>query len=188
MNAPLNLASRPFRNEKLPALLLGLGTVALLALTVQHARVIGSLLPARTSSRHQQVAALDKELAELREQATKWRRAKPADPTTKDWAMFKNLVDRRAFSWTDLFADLEGVLPPGVKLLSIAPGVEGGEVKLDLEAVARRGEDALAFAGLLQKRPEFIDATILGIGDDGEGGATVSYETRYLPARRGARP
>ena len=48
MSRPLNLASRPFRNEALPALLFGMAVLALLALSIQHAHTLTRLRPCRS--------------------------------------------------------------------------------------------------------------------------------------------
>jgi len=73
----LNLASQPFRNEKLPAVLIVLGGVILAGLTVQHTFTIRRLLPARTSVAHQQAAALEEESARLRAEARDLRVPRP---------------------------------------------------------------------------------------------------------------
>lgn len=185
MNFPLNLASHPLRNERLPALLLGLAAVVLLGLTVRHAFVIRGLLPSRTSALHREVEAQDAEASRLRTEVATLRGPKPDPTAVKQWALVKGLVDRRAFSWTDLFDRLEEVLPPGVRLLSVAPVVRDGELRLELQALARSGEDALQFLGVLQKRPEFADANVLGL-DDGDEGTEVTYSMKYVPSARPA--
>lgn len=186
MSAPLNLASQPFRNERLPALLLGLALAALAVVTAQHVLVIKGLLPSRTSALHQEVAALDAETARLRTEAGSLRRPKPDAAAVKQWVLVKDLVDRRAFSWTNLFARLEDVLPPGVRLLVIAPDVREGAVRLQIEAVARTTEDALELLRILQQRPEFADANVLGMGEEADG-VSVSYSMRFLPSAAPAR-
>ncbi len=186
MSAPLNLASHPFRNERLPALLLGLALVALLVITVQHALVIRRLLPARTSALHGEVAALDAEADRLRAEASALRGPKPDAAAVKQWALVKGLVDRRAFSWTELFGRLEEVLPPGVHLLSVAPDVHEGAVRLELEAVARTAEDGFGFLQALQQRPEFADANLLSV-DELEDGAQLTYSMKYVPSAKPAR-
>ncbi len=152
MTAPLNLASQPLRNERLPALLLSLAAVALVGITVRHAFVVWTLLPSRTSALHREVEAQDAEVARLRTEVATLRAPKPDPAAVKQWALVKGLVDRRAFSWTDLFDRLEEVLPPGVRLLSVAPTVRDGDLRLELQALARSGEDALQFLGVLQQR------------------------------------
>ena len=183
MSAPLNLASQPLRNERLPALLLGLAAVVLAGVTVRHAFVVRGLLPSRTSALHREVEALDAEVARLRTEVAALRGPKPDPGAVKRWALVKGLVDRRAFSWTDLFDRLEEVLPPGVRLLSVAPTIHDGELRLELQALARRGEDALLFLGVLEKRPEFADANVLGL-EDSEEGTKVTYTMKYVPSAR----
>jgi Tfp pilus assembly protein PilN len=175
----LNLASEPFRNETLPAVLLVVGLAALLVLTVQHALVIRRLLPGQTSGHHREVAALEQELARLREDARTLRGPRPDAGAVARWAALKELVDRRAFSWTGLFGVLEEVLPPGVRLESIAPKVSKGEVILDVSAVARSYDQGIELIRLLEERPEFENVYPLSRGEEQE--TTFRYTMRYLP-------
>lgn len=177
---PLNLATQPFRNEKLPVLLLGVAAVAVLALTVQHVLILRTLLPGRTSGARQEAAALDAQSTRLREEARALRvpRAEPAGMA--EWGLIKDLVDRRAFSWTLLFAHLESVLPYGVRLVSIAPSVRKGEVAIDVEAEARRPEDAREFVRRLEGREEFDDVYLRGEGEEGK----VRFTMKYRPSGR----
>lgn len=177
---PLNLASRPFRNERLPGLLFGLALAGLLALTVRHAVVISQLLPARTSARHTEVAALEKEAAELRRLAADLRRPDPDKKTLARWVAVKDLVDRRAFAWTSLLARLEATLPGGVKLVAIAPNWERGGVRLDLRAVARSAEPGFGFVKALEDRPDFADVFPRS-KEPREAGVDFVYTMRYLP-------
>ena len=61
MRPPLNLARQPFRNERLPTLLLGLGTLALLLATARHATVAWELLPGRARDVSRELASLEAE-------------------------------------------------------------------------------------------------------------------------------
>ncbi len=58
MRSP-NLATRPFRNERLSRLILAVLTLGLVALSVRHALLVRALLPDRTSVAHRQVADLE---------------------------------------------------------------------------------------------------------------------------------
>jgi hypothetical protein len=177
---PLNLATQPFRNEKAPVLLLGVAAVAVLGLTVQHALILRTLLPGRTSGIRQEATALDAQSTRLREEARALRvpRAEPAGMA--EWTLIKDLVDRRAFSWTLLFAHLESVLPYGVRLVSIAPSVRKGAVAIDVEAEARRPEDAREFVRRLEGREEFDDVYLRGEGEEGK----VRFTMKYRPSGR----
>ena len=152
---PLNLARRPFRNERLQTLGVGLAAVFLLGLTVWHALVVRNLLPRRTSALHQEVAALEKKLERFRTERRTSRVPLPEARTLAQWTRAKELVDRRLFSWTDLFASLEDVIPDGVRLVSITPRVEKGEVEITLAAMVRTPDDGWEFVRVLQDHPEF---------------------------------
>lgn len=181
---PLNLASQPFGNERLPVLALALAAAAVLALTVQHAVLLREVQPGRTSETRNEAEALEAESARLRAEARSPRlpRAEPAG--LPEWVLIKDLVDRRAFSWTLLFAHLESVLPDGVHLVSIAPSVRKGELLLDVAAVARTPEDAREFVRRLEGREEFDDVYLREEGDRGE----VRFTMKYRPSLSRATP
>jgi Tfp pilus assembly protein PilN len=177
----LNLASRPFRNERLPALVFGAACVLLLALTVRHAVVALRLLPGRTSALMKEVDDLEAELGRVRAETQSLRRPRPDKATIAQWALVKELVDRRSFSWTTLLSRLEAVLPPAVRLVSITPEAREGILKLKIAAVSRTAEDGLALVGKLDARKEFSNVFLLSQTDAGDGGAECTYEMVYFP-------
>jgi hypothetical protein len=187
MRRGLNLASRPFRNETLPAVLLGSAAAALLGLTVYHGFVIRSLLPGRSSARHAELDRLERKVARLRTEAELSESAPPA-PVLAEWRALEELVDRRRFSWTELLATLEETLPLGVRLISISPAVSRGEVDLDLTATARSIDDGLALVSRFQEREEFDEVRPLSRSDT-ESGQSFHYTMQYRPpAGDGGRP
>jgi len=177
--APLNLASRPFRNERLPALLLALCFTVAGAITVKQLMAIRSLMPGRTSGLARQVKELEDERARLRSESGQLRAPRPEQSTVAQWTLLKELVDRRTFSWSGLFAVLEETLPKGVRLMSISPGIKKGEMWLDLLAVARSNEDVLELIRVLEDRPEFDD--VLPRNRTGEDELTFRLTMRYTP-------
>jgi hypothetical protein len=179
---PLNFASQPFRNETLPAVLFAAASVILFAVTVRHAFVLRGLRPAQTSKLHREVSALETELERLRAEGRSLTATKPPDKQViAEWNVLKDLVDRRTFSWTGLFARLERVLPRDVRLVSIAPNVEHGEVLLEISAVARPPQAGLGLVGLLEARSEFEDVYPVSVADQEGGTAEFRYTMRYLP-------
>jgi hypothetical protein len=182
---PLNLASQPFRNETLPAVLFGAASLVLVVLTVQHALMVRSLLPARTSKLHREVASLEAEAERLRAEAGAAKTQNPDSKVVAEWVVLKDLVDRRTFSWTGLFARLEEVLPREVRLISIAPDVAKGHVTLDITAVARPPQAGLGLVGVLEGRPEFEDVYPMSIAEQQGGTAEFQYTMRYLPGAAG---
>ena len=188
MSAPLNLARRPFRNERLPTILLALGCAGLAILTVRHAFVARDLLPGRSRDVMAQVAALEKEASGLRAEAAELRRLAAPTETLREWAAVQGLVDRRAFSWTGLFSALESALPPGVRLVSVSPRDGRGGLVLTIAAVGRQGEDALALLAALQSQGDFEESFLNG-WTEGRNGVDISCTVRYEPkAGAGRRP
>ncbi len=99
MNRTPNLATRPLRNEKLPAVLLGLALAVLLAVSVKHLLVLRELLPGRTAAVEGEVRGLEQELLALRNEARSLPRPRPDPRALAEWQAIRGLVDRRAFSW-----------------------------------------------------------------------------------------
>lgn len=182
----LNLATRPFRNERLPALLLALGFTVAGAITIKQAVAIRALMPGRTSGLARQVLELEEERSRLRAESGRLRAPQPAPTAVAQWALLKELVDRRTFSWSGLFAVLEETLPKGVRVLSIAPGTEKGQMRLELSAVARTNEDALELIRALEDRPEFDDVVPRARTGELDGQLGFRISMRYTPQDRPA--
>lgn len=185
MSAPLNLARRPFRNERLPSLVLAVSCLGLLALTVRHAVLARDLLPGRARDVETQVVGLEKEITQLRAESSELLRLEAPPTALKEWAAVAELVDRRAFSWTGLLGALEDALPEGVKLVSIAPQTRGGRTELALSAVGRGAGDALALLQSLQSHGAFEGAFLNG-WTEGKDGIDISCTVRYAPKSRPA--
>jgi Tfp pilus assembly protein PilN len=154
---PLNLARRPFRNERLQTLGVSAAAVLLMGLTAWHAVVVRNLLPRRTSALHQEVAELEKKLEHFRNERRSIRVTVPEKRTLAQWTRVKELVDQRLFSWTDLFASLEEVIPDGVRLVSVVPKVVKGEVEINISAMVRTNDDGWEFYRVLEDHAEFSD-------------------------------
>jgi Tfp pilus assembly protein PilN len=185
VNRALNLARRPFRNERLPTLALGLGCLVLLGVTVRHGFAAWNLMPGQALSVEHEAVALEAELASLRTEAEQLSGQSQAAAPVKEWAAVKDLVDRRAFSWTGLFGDLEKALPPSVRLVSIAPQTERGQLVLVMAAVGQDVDDALALLAALQGHPHFRDAQLLGYSPQASG-VEISCRAAYEPPRAAA--
>ena len=176
----LNLATRPFRNERLPSLLFGLAAAAVLALTAQHALTLMDLLPGRVSALDREAVTLEQEVTRLQSEATSLRGPRPDPQRLKQWVALRGLVDRRAFSWSALLASLEDVLPTGARLVSITPNLRDGQVWLDIAAVARRFEDRQALLHSLEESPQFEEVFLRNAGES-DRGEEFNYSARYLP-------
>lgn len=131
MIAKLNLASQPFRNRTLPwavAVLISLVSVVALVLIFSEYRRVR----AESDATERQVLALRGERAELEKQAAAIRQNIPPEQRQTLEAAHA-LVERKSFSWSQLFADLERLMPASVRVS-----------RINVREVSRRGEQTTA--------------------------------------------
>ncbi len=179
MRTPLNLARRPFRNERLPTIVLAVACVLLALLTVRHAFLARSLLPGGSGDAQALLAKLEGRLGAMRRESLELRQATASADKVKEWQVVRQIVDRRAFSWTALLAALERALPPGVRLRSVAPVVRSGRIEISLTATGRSVEDALALPTALQAQGQFEGAFLDNYGER-SGEVDISCKVRYV--------
>jgi len=56
------------------------------------------------------------------------------------------VIDQRAFSWTDLFAEFERTLPDDARITAVSPRIErDGRFMVDIQVEGRRVEDIDTF-------------------------------------------
>jgi Tfp pilus assembly protein PilN len=187
---PVNVATTPFRNERAPAVAMGTAAVLLLLVTIVHARTVVVLTHPGGTPLHRRVAALEADAQSMRNEAASVRKLPTPDKATlAQWAAIKELVDRRCFSWTRLLSQLEALLPPEVRLTSIAPNVTKGRIELRVVAVARPADAGLLLIDTLETRGPFAEVYPTGTTDVA-GGTRIEYTMRYAdnPARAVAEP
>ena len=181
MSRPVNLAREPFRNERLPTLLLAAGILVLAGVTFRQALVARDLLPGRSGNVEGEVMALEAEAARLRAESAELERVPVPPDAPKEWATLKGLVDLRAFSWTGLLSALEAAVPPGVRLVSVSARDPGRGTELEIRAVGRGNEDALALLQALQQSGAF-EGAFLESWNEAREGVDISCSVRYVPA------
>jgi outer membrane murein-binding lipoprotein Lpp len=156
---PINLASEPFRRDR--PILVALGAVAvcgclLLAFQVStilaHRREAAEIRP--TIDRlNAQVRTLD--AAQARLNSTLRR---PENAEVMERSIFLNtLIERKAISWTRIFADLEKVMPYNVQLVQVRlPEVDSqNQVLLDMVVGAKEVGAVLDLLKRLEASPQF---------------------------------
>ena len=73
-----------------------------------------------------------------------------------DRSIFLNsLIDEQSLNWTQMFMDLEKILPTGVRLISIQPKSEKGRVEVKLHIGAINDEAKLKFLRALEASQVF---------------------------------
>src|SRR6266850_7857515 len=127
MSAKLNLSSNPFRNRFLPwtvtAFVAVLSVVALLFIVQS------------TFQTNAKIMATERDVADLRKQTQTLNQEAKAIETAltpdqkRDLKYAHALVERKMFSWSQLFADLEASLPGDIKITRVL--VKGVSVEDD---------------------------------------------------------
>jgi len=166
-----NLATRPFYNERLVHVVVGVALALVAAFTVFNVSALVSL-----SRRQAALAAAagrdEARAADLTTRASAIRRG--IDPKAlervNDAAIEANgLIDARTFSWTALFNDIEATLPPTVMLTSIAPSVTKEGMLVRFVVLGKTVEAIDTFIEKLEETGRFtrVLAPAEQVNDDG---------------------
>jgi Tfp pilus assembly protein PilN len=157
MKLRLNLATTPFQNNR--PFLAGaglLGAVGFVALLILSHSAYQSWRANRDL--RQGIAQLQAEIrdSQHQQQALAAFFQTPAARQVIDRSAFLNsMIEQRSFPWTKIFMDLEQTLPPGVRVVSISPRLEGGRVSVKLTVGAVSDESKLKFLKALEDSREF---------------------------------
>ena len=80
----------------------------------------------------------------------------PEEKQVLDRSNFLNsLIGERSFPWTKIFMDLEQTLPPGVRIINIAPKLENGRAQVTLKVGAVDEQSKLKFLEAMEKSKAF---------------------------------
>ena len=188
MKLRTNLASRPFYNVRAVRVLIGALGLIVVALTlfnvVQVLRLTASqrTLGARASEAETKAQQLRTEAARIRTQINQ-RELETVSAAARE---ANSIIDRRAFSWTGLFIQLEATLPDDVRITSVQPRLDRDTFKVGIIAEARRAEDVAGFIEALEQTGSFKNVVPLQQRTDEEGMIEVAIEGDYeAPAARG---
>ncbi len=148
-----NLSTRPFYNERAVRLGLAAAVVSVSALSAFNALQVFTL-NARNSEMIGRAEQAEAQTAEYRDRARKIMQSMNRDEVTavQEAAREANLlIDRRAFSWTDLFNRFENTLPSDVRISSVEPQIDReGRMLVAVSVISRRVEDLHAFMDQLE--------------------------------------
>src|SRR5271167_896289 len=126
MRLDINLASQPYEDAQQFWMRWGtaVGAVALLTLVLLTLDVTGWVNARRDRAAIGEKEAMIADRDRLRTEAERILNL-PQNRTTRDESQFLNeLIERKAFSWTQVLENLEKVMPPRVHLVSIHPELD----------------------------------------------------------------
>jgi len=180
-----NLATRPFYNERaVHAWLLVIAVIVGAATIFNVTRV---LRYSRSDTRLGTQASSDEAAAaDLHRQATRLRAAvdpKKIEAKAGDARLANELIDRRTFSWTELFNRFETTLPDEVRIASVRPQVDKEhQIVLQIHVIARGVEDVNEFIENLEKTGTFAKLLSHEEHPNDKGEFEAQLETVYHPA------
>ena len=130
--------------------------------------------------------------ASLRQQATRIRAS--VDPKQVEFASAEarqanDLIDRRTFSWTELFNRFETTLPDDVRISSVRPKLDTKRgIVLTIAVAARSVDDVSKFMERLETTGAFANLYTLEEHFDEQGLLLSVLETGYVPGGSKAKP
>ena len=194
MRIDINLATQRYEDARsfwwrwgLPLAGLGLLTLVLLY-SVLHGWAAAQRARGLVRKGEQQIAALDRQKADAEAILNR-----PENRSTRDRSQFLNdLFQRKAFSWTRVFEDMERVMPPRLHVVSIQPEmtsdkqlaiklVVAGESRERALDLVRRMEDSQRF------RKTHIESETTQSGQGTGDNVRFDINALYIPETAGRR-
>jgi len=153
-----NLASRPFYNERAIRIALASAVVIVGALTAFNVAQILTLSTKNTELAGR-VSSAEARSRSLRDQANAVRKTVDQGDIAAVQAASREanlLIERRAFSWTDLFNRFEETLPANVRISAVQPQIDDqGRMLVAVTVMSKRVEDLDAFIEELERTRAF---------------------------------
>jgi type IV pilus assembly protein PilN len=159
MKVRLNVATNPLQTHRkflaVSGLISAVAGIVFLALGwhVYAARKSNEALRARVEDVRQDMVGLMRQREDLENFFKEEQNARLAERST----FLNSLIDEQSLNWTQMFMDLEKILPTGVRLVSIEPAHEKGRVLVRLQIGAVSDEAKLKFIRALENSPAFKD-------------------------------
>src|SRR6266851_7948761 len=184
MRLDINLATRPYEDARefwarwgLGVGLLGVLTLALLGLAVRGWTNAGR-------DRHS-IGQLQAQIAERDDERAKAQAFldMSINRSTRDQSQFLNgLIQRKSFSWTRVFEDLERVMPSNLHVVSLRPELnEQNQLQLDMKIACDTRSAAVELVHRMEGSTHFQGAELVQEAS-GEGSAVLaSVVAIYVP-------
>jgi Tfp pilus assembly protein PilN len=181
-----NLSTRPFYNVRAVQVALStLGAIVLGVTLFNAIRVVTLMTSQQTLGANADAA--EREAARLRSEASRVRaQINPTElENVADAAREANdLIDQRAFSWTELFTQFEATLPDDVRITAVQPRLEDGVFIIGVAVEARRAEDMDSFIEALEMTGAFRNVLATQTQSNEAGRLEAVIEGVYQPPAR----
>jgi Tfp pilus assembly protein PilN len=172
MRIEINLASQPYEDAQrfMRQWTLTLGLVGLLTLVLVAGAVLRlrswTIEERRINELQSQIAQGDREVAQAEAFLNR-----PENRDTRDKSLILNdLIARKAFSWTEVFSDLERIMPPRLHVVSIRPELTlDNQLALRMVVAGESRERALDLVRRMEKSPRFRQPQIVAEAREEQG-------------------
>jgi type IV pilus assembly protein PilN len=157
MKVRLNLSTKPLQTHR--RFLAAAGIVAVVAglffiglgLHVYSVRRGDEVFRERVDTVRSEMISLERQRGELEQFFGRPENAKLHDRS----AFLNTIIDEQSLNWTQMFMDLEKILPAGVRVVSIEPKHDKGVVEVKLIIGATNDEAKMKFLHALEQSPSF---------------------------------
>ena len=182
-----NLATRPFYNVRVVQAALGAFGLLVLGFSIFNVVQLTRLSAMQTQlGSHAEDS--EREAQRLRTEAARIRTqidTKELEAVSRAAREANSIIDRRAFSWTELLSRFEATLPDDMRIVTVQPRLdEKGLFVVAVQAQARRVEDLDAFVEALEKTGGFRDVLTTEERTNEQGLLEAVIEGRYIPPAR----
>lgn len=188
MNTQLNLSSHPFRNRTLPWVL----AVASFAVSLFAAFFVLAeyqKVSSQTKNVKAEISQIEPKINQIKADSERIRQSLNPEQRVL-LRSTHNLVDRRRFSWSRLFADLESVLPRDVSVshVGIRDVVDqgGGRMlaELDFSVMSKDYQSVVNMLNGMSDSGKFQSVELRGQDLQADKGNLTEYsmQLRYLPS------
>jgi type IV pilus assembly protein PilN len=185
----LNLSTRPFRAHRISNLLMACVLIFMVVLSVWQvygfSRFSSMARDIRDTEQNARIEAdvLGREAAELESLLDR----PEATAKLNEIGFINNLIARRSFSWTRMFATLEDLVPDAVHLLNLRPDISSdGTIVLLLNVRGRSVNDISRFIEALEQSSVF-EKVIVTVEEKIEptpgADVDVTLSANYFPER-----
>lgn len=184
-----NLSTRPFYNAAAVQLWLAVAAAVVVLATLFN--VVQVLRYSNSNTELVTRASNDEATArELRSRAQKLRSSvdvAQVDAVSEDARQANDLIDRRTFSWTELFNRFERTLPDDVRITSVQPSIDNDRrIVLNVNVLARGVDDVNQFMENLDGTGSFLELRSRQEQTTEDGQIESALEMVYRPSGEAA--
>ena len=178
----MNLATRPFYNERAVHWVIGLIATIGIALFVGGGLRMARLARDRTETvfRVEQADRVRAELISRTEQIISKTTPDALDALSVDVQEVSELIDRRVFSWTAFFNLLEESLPEDVRVTELRPDIADGAMSVSIGVLGRDLATVSDFVQSLERSGYFGDVLTRQAELSDQGIYRATIQGRYL--------